>query len=503
METQSTNPESEKTRRPKKKIDLTLKEGESIISQHEEIPTKGLAAPEISKEYAAEVTAKDEARLEGLKQELRAQMAVPKGSRDAIIIEKLKEEIKELDTLVRQETSPEEVSAEAGMPEAEEKKEGKLTIFAINSQIEALDQKLKTAIDKRLEAIRQTDSAAFRSIQKEILEMKDKLTNLRTEREKLREANKTFVKERMREALAHYEKSKKEKERHAALAETGVTLDELKERELNKKDMGRWNMILEMDAKQNRESEDYKSLRSEYESLEPEATAEFIKSLRAEAKTGNFNMQHAAEQLLTDIDAGRVAGFTELESKFFTADAEEIRARAEAIETMGKEEVAEEAVAEWEKIKKQSAQAKGTEAEKKFFAASEKEAHARAEAIETMGPEMTIEEAVVEWEKIKQQSAKGEKESRREEEAFIDYLHEKYPNYIDFTGKQYSEARTKPKKVGFFKKLFNFGKPQTRLEEMEEALDNLPNVGKLAGKFLLSRKSRFKKEQRPILVKSR
>ena len=65
METQN-NPEIEKPRQAKrKKIELTLEEGAQIEKRHEETPSRGeMAVPEISKEYAAEVAAKDEARLE-------------------------------------------------------------------------------------------------------------------------------------------------------------------------------------------------------------------------------------------------------------------------------------------------------------------------------------------------------------------------------------------------------------------------------------------------------
>lgn len=514
MEIQN-NQEMEKPRRAKrKKIELTLEEGAQIEKRHEETPSVGgMAAPEISREYAAEVAAKDEERFKKLKDELGAQMAVPKGERDAALIEKLRDEVKELEALVkkgRQEARSERPSADAGISEpgvrAEAKpeaKERKMTIKTVGAEIEKLDKTLKEAISRRLAAIRSTDSAAFQGSQKEISQIRDELVKLRAEQDSLREANKTFVKDRMREALAHYEKSQKEKTYHAKFAEVGVTLDELKEQELSKKDMERWNKLLEADAKQNRENEDYKSLRSEYESLEPEAAAEFLKGLRAEAQKGDFEMQHAAAQVMADIDAGRIAGFTEMESEFFAAGSEEVRARTEAIETMGEEEAPEEAVAEWEKIKKQSAPAKGSEAEKKFFSASEKEAHERAEAIEIMGPEMTVEEAVAEWEKIKASSSKGDRESRETEEAFIDFLHDKYPDYVDFSGKEYSEAKAKPQKIGFFKRLFSFGNAKTRLEEMEEALESVPNTGRLAGKFLISRLNRAKKELRPISVKSR
>lgn len=500
MEIQN-NQEMEKPRGAKvKKIELTLKEGVQIEKRHKEVSSRSeMAVPEISEEYAAEVAAKDEARLTELKSELQGQMSVPKGRRDAVIIEKLRDEVKGLEALVkkgRPETLPRHEEAERP---AETKPERKPTIRTLNLEIEKLDLTLKEAVLRRLAALRSTDSASFRAAQKEISQIRDGLQKLRAEQESLRETNKTFVKDRMREALAHYEKSQEEKARHAAPAEIGVTLDELKEIELDKKDVERWSKLLETDAKQTRNSGDYKTLRSEYESLKPEASAEFLKGLRAEAQKGNFDAQHAAEQVLSDIDAGKIAGFTELESKFFAAGAEEVAARAEAIETMDKEEVAEEAVAEWEKIKKQSAPAKGAEAEEKFFSASKEQAHARAEAIETMGPEMSVEEAVAEWEKIKERSAKGDKESKKEE-AFIDYLHENYPDYVDFSGKEYSEAKAKPQKVGFFKKLFSFGKAKTRLEEMEESLENVPNTGRLAGIFLLGR---AKKEPGHISVKSR
>lgn len=508
METQFTANNAEKRRRSA--AEKAAKEAwEKISRSNEEVPIPGSAEPEISPEFVSQT----KEHLADLKGQLEKRVADLEGTKNKSVIEKLKEEIRELETFVQRHSKNEvgEESIDIDVSEFAEpqttetrSKERKPTINAINSQIENLDQKLKETVSRRLEAIRATDSAALKAVQKEILQRRDELTKLRAEREALREENKTFVKERMRGALAHYESSKKERARHQKLSETGLTLKELKEREMNKKDMVRWNKLLSLDAETNRSSEDYKRLKTEYETLEPEAVAGFMDSLRAEAQTGNLDLEHAAEQIVADIEAGKIAGFTEAETKFFTASAEEVSERAEAIKAMGEGMPAEEAVTEWQKIKKQSAKKGGAEeAEEKFFAASKKEAHERVEAIETMGPEMTVEEAVTEWEKIKQRSTKGEKESRKEEEAFIDFLHEKYPDYVDFTGKEYSDAKAKPQKIGFFKKLFSFGKPKTRLEEMEESLENVPNVGKLAGKFLIGRLNRAKKEQRPISVKSR
>ena len=179
METQN-NPEIEKPRQAKrKKIELTLEEGAQIEKRHEETPSRGeMAVPEISKEYAAEVAAKDEARLEELKSELQGQMSVPKGKRDAVIIEKLQDEVKELEALVKkgkQEARPqrdtsEKPTVDVGISELDKKaetkpepKERKPTVRTINLEIEKLDGTLKEAIDRRLVAIRSTDSASFQT----------------------------------------------------------------------------------------------------------------------------------------------------------------------------------------------------------------------------------------------------------------------------------------------------------------------------------------------------
>lgn len=437
---------------------------EKISRSHEETPTPGLAQPEISPEFINQTRE----HLEELRGQLEARMADLEGTRNKSVIRKLKDEIKELETFVlkhskkeigRESVPIEEKSVDMAVSEFAEpkttetkEKERKPTVRGLNLQIENLDQKLKETVSRRLETIRATDSTALKAVQKEILQRRDELTKLRAEREALLQKNIESTRERMREILAHAAAGKAEKERHTKLTESGITLEEIKEQELNKKDIERWNKLLELDAEQNRVTEDYKLLRSEYESLQPEAISSFLKSVKKETKTDNLDMSHAASQLLADIEAGRVAGFTETEAKFFTASAAEIQARTEAIESMP--------------------------------------------------PEMTAEEAIHEWENIKKRSSKGESEARKEEEAFIDFLKKEYPDTITFTGKEYLAARAKPKKAGFFKKLFSFGKTKSDWEEMEEALDQVPHTSKLVGLFLKRRMERMK-SQKPMSIKSR
>lgn len=451
------NPEKERSSGFKQKKPAQEAEEEAwekISRSHEEAPTPGLAQPEISPEFLNQTRE----HIEELRGQLEARMADLERTRNKSVIQKLKDEISELETFVKKHSKEEEpvdkdVSEFAEPLTVESKsKERKPTVRGLNLAIENLDQKLKETVSRRLEAIRSTDSAALKAIQQEILQTRDELTKLRANREALLKNNIASTKERMKEILAHSAVSKAEKERHAKLREVEVTLDELKERELDKKDMDRWNKLLELDARQNRATENYKLLRSNYEALEPEALSGFIENIKNEAKTGDFDTQHVASQLISDIEAGRVAGFTEVEAKFFTT--------------------------------------------------SELEAHARAEAVETMPPEMTAEDAIREWKMIKKRSVKGETEARAEEEAFIDYLHGENPNIITFTGKEYLAARSKPQKVGFLKKLFSFGKAKSDWEEMEEALNQVPNTSKLVGKFL-KRQLEDIKGQKSLSVKSR
>ncbi len=442
----------------KSRKDLAREEAEKILGRHEEVPVRGLAKPEISPEYMADV----QKRLRELREERRSQMAKDRDERDVDLIDSLKKEIKGLEALVKEHgevPEPEQKNEEPAEVEVkdvveEREKPKRRTVFSVNKEINSYELELKTAIDGRLQAIRSTDPKMLKEVQGKIAGLRDKLSSLRAEHRDLLDESKAFVKTKMREAISHYEQSKKERERHAELAKFEVSLEELKEKELDKKDMERWKILSELDAKQNRDTADYKTKRKAFESVPPESAFGFIGDLKKEAKSGNFEKQHIAAQLLEDIEAGRVSGFTETEAK--------------------------------------------------FFAASDEEAYKRAEASETMGADMTVEEAVREWEKIQKQSSKGETEARLAEQTFIDYLHGQYPDFIHFTGKEYQSAKTKPEKIGFFKKLFSFGKPKTRLQEMEEALDNIPNIGELAGKFLLARKIRSSgAENKPISVKAR
>lgn len=424
---------------------------EKISRSHEEAPTPGLAQPEISPEFVSQT----KEHLEDLKGQLEARMADLEGTRNKSVVDKLKGEISELEDFVKRHSQGESVDiaiSEFAKPKPAEtkEKEGKPTVRGLNLQIENLDQKLKEQFQKLYAT--STRDVLLKTVQKDIIETRNKLTKLRAEREDLLKKNIESTRERMKEILAHAAASKAEIERHAKLTESGITLEEIKEQELNKRDIERWNKLLELDAEQNRVTEDYKLLRSEYESLQPEAISGFLKSVKKETKTDNLDMSHAASQLLADIEAGRVAGFTETEAKFFTASAAEIQARTEAIETMP--------------------------------------------------PEMTAEEALHEWENIKKRSSKGESEARKEEEKFIDFLKREYPDTITFTGKEYLAARAKPKKAGFFKKLFSFGKAKSDWEEMEEALDQVPQTSKLVGKFLKRQLERIK-NQKPLSAKTR
>lgn len=425
-------------------------EAEQILKRHAEVPTPGLAEPNISPEFVNQT----KEHLEGLRGQLEARMA-DQSTRNKPVIKKLKEEIRELEEFVKKHSQEESIDIDVS-EFVEEKsleegpKERKPTVRGLNLAIENLDQKLKEQFQKLYAT--STRDVLLKTVQKDIIETRDKLTKLRAEREALLKKNIESTRERMKEILAHATASKVEMERHAKLTESGVTLEEIKEQELNKRDIERWNKLLELDAEQNRVTEDYKILRSEYETLQPEAISGFLKSVKKETKTDNLDMSHAASQLLADIEAGRVLGFTETEAKFFTA--------------------------------------------------SEAEIQEREEAIETMPPEMTAEEALHEWENIKKRSSKGESEARKEEEAFIDYLHSEQPNIITFTGKEYLAARAKPQKTGFFKKLFSFGKAKSDWGEMEESLNQVPNTSKLVGKFLKRQLERIK-SQKPLSTKIR
>lgn len=453
MESSQFNPENEKPSGTEKRRRSAREEAEQILKRQEEVPTPGLVEPEISPEFINQTRE----HLEELRGQLEARMADPEGARGKSVVDKLKGEISELENFVKRHSQGESVDiavSEFAEPKTTEtkEKERKPTVRGLNLQIENLDQKLKEAVSRRLETIRATDSAALKKVQKEILQNRDELTELRAEREALLQKNIESTRERMREILAHAAAGKAEKERHTKLTESGITLEEIKEQELNKKDIERWSKLLELDAEQNRVTEDYKLLRSEYESLQPEAISGFLKSVKKETKTDHLDMSHAASQLLADIEAGRVLGFTETEAKFFTASAAEIQARTEAIESMP--------------------------------------------------PEMTAEEAIHEWENIKKRSSKGEHEARKEEEAFIDFLKKEYPDTITFTGKEYLAARAKPKKAGFLKKLFSFGKAKSDWEEMEEALNQVPHTSKLVGIFLKRRMERMK-SQKLMSIKGR
>lgn len=91
-----------------------------------------------------------------------------------------------------------------------------------------------------------------------------------------------------------------------------------------------------------------------------------------------------------------------------------------------------------------------TDTEKAFFASTDEEAWKRAEDSET----------------------------RR----FIDLLHREQPSYIAFTGEEYLKARDTQPKPGFFKRWFGIGK-KTPFDLMEQAIENLPNVGILYERF--------------------
>lgn len=65
---------------------------------------------------------------------------------------------------------------------------------------------------------------------------------------------------------------------------------------------------------------------------------------------------------------------------------------------------------------------------------------------------------------------------------FIDLLHREQPSYIAFTGEEYLKARDNQPKPGFFKRWFGFGK-KNEFDIMEQAIENLPNIGTLYEHF--------------------
>lgn len=91
-----------------------------------------------------------------------------------------------------------------------------------------------------------------------------------------------------------------------------------------------------------------------------------------------------------------------------------------------------------------------TDTEKAFFGATDEEAWKRAEDSET--------------------------------KRFIDLLHREQPSYIAFTGSEYLKARDNQPKPGFFKRWFGFGK-KNEFDVMEQAIENLPNIGTLYEHF--------------------
>lgn len=97
-----------------------------------------------------------------------------------------------------------------------------------------------------------------------------------------------------------------------------------------------------------------------------------------------------------------------------------------------------------------------TEAEQEFFGATEEEAHERAEAFERYEGKLAPKQAVKEKRALEARAPKSAAEAQRNLIQAIDRLHEDFPDYIAFTGREYVAALTfPPEKAGFFKKIYN------------------------------------------------
>ena len=135
---------------------------------------------------------------------------------------------------------------------------------------------------------------------------------------------------------------------------------------------------------------------------------------------------------------------------------------------------------------KQSGLAAG-EAEAEFFTASDAEAAERAEGVELMGEELGAEEAIREWRSVVKKSSLSEAEARQRTLKFIDHLHREFPSAVTFTGLDYVTTQSKPQKIGFWKKFFG---AKTELQQMDNVIENLPNIGNLYTSFEASRRKR-------------
>lgn len=95
-------------------------------------------------------------------------------------------------------------------------------------------------------------------------------------------------------------------------------------------------------------------------------------------------------------------------------------------------------------------------AEQEFFGATEEEAHERAEAFERFEGKLTPKEAVKEKRAVEARAPKSDAEARRNLIQAIDRLHEDYPDYVTFTGREYIVAlEAPPAKTGFFRKVLS------------------------------------------------
>lgn len=181
-----------------------------------------------------------------------------------------------------------------------------------------------------------------------------------------------------------------------------------------------------------------------------------------------------------------IARVTERMGKSFEQTREK-KAVAEAREGLAVAAQDEARGRHWRKAAATSEGLAGSEAEAEFFAASDNEAHTRAEGMETLGEHLSPSEAAKEWQRMVTESSISDAETRQRTIAFIDRLHKRFPDFVNFTGADYTAALSEPQKVGFFKKLFG---GQTRLKQMEQALESVPNVGRLYATFANERSKR-------------
>lgn len=143
-----------------------------------------------------------------------------------------------------------------------------------------------------------------------------------------------------------------------------------------------------------------------------------------------------------------------------------------------------------------------TEAEAKFFAADDEEAALRSEGMRLLGSELSPEEAAREWTRMVREAPKSGMEARQNVIAFIDSLHKTFPEYVPFTGRDYFDITENPKKTGFWKRVFGLkSEAAIRQKKMEEALESVPNIGKLYTTFLLTRGRTHGKGTAPMGVK--